>query len=103
MLGLSLSVPSFGWSISGTVKNTTGTPLAGVLIGSFDSSGKTWLTDESGAFSFDENSAAIRGQAYSAMSVAFNNEILSLVNVNAKFQLCQGRLSEQSLHDDSGK
>ena len=83
VLGLSLSAPSFGWSISGIVKSNTGTPLAGVTIGTYDSSGKTWMTDESGAFSFDDNSTAIQGLSYSAMSVSFSNDILSLENVNA--------------------
>ena len=84
VLGLSLSAPSFGWSISGHVKSSKGTPLGGVTIGTYDSSGKTWMTDDSGAFSFDENTTAIHGQAYSAMSVSFSNDILSLENVNAK-------------------
>ena len=83
MLGLSLSVPSFGWSISGHVKSNTGIPLSGVQIGTYDNSGLTGTTDESGAFSFDENSMALFDQEHAAVSVSFNKDILSIENVNA--------------------
>ncbi len=84
VLSMSLSAPSFGWSISGTVKNTSGQPLGGVKITSFNYAGVVAETNNAGLFSIDENSAAILGVENVGLKVHYGNSILSIENVHAK-------------------
>ena len=74
---------AFAWSISGTVKSSTGEPLSGVMINSFNHAGVSAKTDDVGYFSIDENSAALSGVADLNMKVRYANQVLSIENVHA--------------------
>lgn len=56
------------WTISGTVKSTTGTPIAGVAVTVQDSSKYSTTTDASGAFSFQTVGIGDHGAAPKAFA-----------------------------------
>ena len=74
---------AFAWSISGTVQSSTGEPLSGVMINSFNHAGVSAKTDNVGHFSIDENTAVLSGVADLDMKVRYANQVLSIENVHA--------------------
>ena len=75
---------AFAWSISGVVQDkATGAPLAGVTINSFNYGGINASTDATGAFSIDENSAALTATKKYSANVRFDGSMLSIENVHA--------------------
>jgi polyhydroxybutyrate depolymerase len=83
VLSLSLTAPSFGWSISGTVKNTMGQPLGGVKIESFNVSGVSAFSADDGTFNIDESTIGLYGVKNSDIAAHFADNTLYLENVNA--------------------
>lgn len=90
LLGLSFTAPSFGWSISGTVKSTTGQPLAGVEIGASNVSIAPAYTADDGSFSIVDGVAAVGdvtslgGIRNVSVSATVMDNVLYLENVNAR-------------------
>jgi polyhydroxybutyrate depolymerase len=102
MLGLTLNAPSFGWSISGNVKNTSGDPLSGVKVESFNVSGISAYTADDGSFSIaegventsnnnggnnsglDAGTESLRGKPNAGVFLNLNGHVLSIENVNAR-------------------
>lgn len=78
-----LGTQAYAWSISGNVKSDKGDPLAGVKISSFNFPSVSATTDFGGAFSFDENTAALLGVKIAKPSLTVENGILNIDNVNA--------------------
>ena len=84
VLSLSLTAPSFGWSISGTVKNTMGQPLGGVKINSFNISGVAGVTMDDGTFSLDESTMGLGSSQNMGLSASLVGNILNIENVDAQ-------------------
>ena len=70
---------SFGWTISGTVQTSQGSPLAGVKVTSFNYAGYETTSATDGAFSItNEGSIGLHSAMAAKASIGFDHNVITL-------------------------
>ncbi len=76
---------SFGWTISGTVQTSQGSPLAGVKVTSFNYAGYETTSATDGAFSItNEGSIGLHSAMAAKASIGFDHNVITLSGVKAQ-------------------
>jgi hypothetical protein len=95
---LAASMNVYSWSVSGTVKNQSGTALSGVAVTVKDSTKYSTTTDASGNFKLESTVATIKGQSIVTGTYSLkvkNSELFITVPQNGVIELamynCSGR------------